>query len=94
MASSSKTKFSSKQGQVSSRPPLRKPTFIKVYELKPGTSGHNLTVKVLSSNIKKGRSVSQNLRQTRIAECIIGDETGTIIFTARNDQGISYFLYS
>ncbi|XP_057540011.1 uncharacterized protein At4g28440-like [Amaranthus tricolor] len=86
MASSSKTKFSSKQGQVSSRPPLRKPTFIKVYELKPGTSGHNLTVKVLSSNIKKGRSVSQNLRQTRIAECIIGDETGTIIFTARNDQ--------
>ncbi|KAJ8438263.1 hypothetical protein Cgig2_030628 [Carnegiea gigantea] len=71
------------------KPALRKPTFIKVDQLKPGTSGHTLTVKVLSSTtvLKRGRSVSQNLRNTRIAECVIGDETGTIIFTARNDQG-------
>jgi len=73
------------------KPALRKPTFIKVDQLKPGTSGHTLIVKVLSSNtvLKRGRSVSQNLRNTRIAECVVGDETGTIIFTARNDQGIS-----
>ncbi|KAJ7968599.1 Nucleic acid-binding, OB-fold-like protein [Quillaja saponaria] len=28
----------------------------------------------------------RTFRQTRIAECLIGDETGTILFTARNDQ--------
>jgi hypothetical protein len=25
----------------------------------------------------------------RIAECVVGDETGSIIFTARNEQGDS-----
>lgn len=66
----------------------RKPVFTKVDQLKPGTSGHTLTAKVVSSNtvLQKGRAASPHLRQTRIAECVIGDETGTIIFTARNDQ--------
>ncbi|XP_022723631.1 uncharacterized protein At4g28440-like [Durio zibethinus] len=66
----------------------RKPVFVKVDELKPGTNGHTLIVKVLSSNmvLQKGRAASQHLRQTRIAECLVGDETGTILFTARNDQ--------
>ncbi|KAK6946679.1 hypothetical protein RJ641_000152 [Dillenia turbinata] len=70
------------------KPGLRKPVFIKVDQLKPGTTGHTLTVKVLSSNtvLQRGRSVSQHLRHTRIAECLVGDETGTIVFTARNDQ--------
>ncbi|XP_052179186.1 uncharacterized protein At4g28440-like [Diospyros lotus] len=67
---------------------LRKPVFVKVSDLKPGTSGHTLTVKVLSSNtvLQKGRPAAQHLRQTRIAECLVGDETGAILFTARNDQ--------
>ncbi|CAN1129638.1 Uncharacterized protein At4g28440 [Linum perenne] len=69
----------------------RKPVFVKVQQLKPGTQGHNLIVKVLSSNPvsqqQQGRpAVSQRLRNNRIAECLIGDETGTILFTARNDQ--------
>ncbi|XP_021890269.1 uncharacterized protein At4g28440-like [Carica papaya] len=70
------------------KPGLRKPVFITVDQLKPGTSGHTLTVKVLESKtvLQKGRSVSQHLRQTRIAECLVGDETGTIVFTARNEQ--------
>ena len=74
--------------QGNAKPGLRKPVFTKVDQLKPGTTGHTLTVKVLSSNtvLQKGRSVSQHLRQTRVAECLIGDETGTIVFTARNDQ--------
>ncbi|KAJ8768747.1 hypothetical protein K2173_023651 [Erythroxylum novogranatense] len=29
----------------------RKPVFVKVEDLKPGTTGHNLTVKVVSSKI-------------------------------------------
>ncbi|XVF78641.1 hypothetical protein PTKIN_Ptkin14bG0151400 [Pterospermum kingtungense] len=73
---------------TATKPGLRKPVFTKVDQLKPGTTGHTLIVKVLSSNLvlQKGRSVSQHLRQTRIAECLIGDETGSILFTARNDQ--------
>ncbi|XP_061371439.1 uncharacterized protein At4g28440-like [Gastrolobium bilobum] len=71
------------------KPAKRKPVFTKVDQLKPGTNGHTLVAKVLSSNtvLQKGRpSTSQNLRPTLIAECLIGDDTGTIIFTARNEQ--------
>ncbi|KDP24090.1 hypothetical protein JCGZ_25747 [Jatropha curcas] len=72
----------------------RKPVFIKVEELKPGTTGHNLTVKVLNSKavpVPKPRrapmSLSQRpVRPARISECLVGDETGSIVFTARNDQ--------
>ncbi|XP_022139613.1 uncharacterized protein At4g28440-like [Momordica charantia] len=76
------------QSNAEARPGLRKPVFVKVEQLKPGTNGHTLTVKVVTSNtvLQKGRSVSQHLRQTRIAECLVGDETGTILLTARNDQ--------
>ncbi|WOL11022.1 hypothetical protein Cni_G19783 [Canna indica] len=65
----------------------RKPVFTKVDQLKPGTTGHTLTAKVLSSKtvLNKGAAAA-HLRPTRIAECLIGDETGTIVFTARNDQ--------
>lgn len=78
------------------KPGLRKPVFVKVDHLKPGTSGHTLTVKVLESNTvlnKKPRNPSsfrgpsfQQQQPSRIAECLVGDETGTILFTARNDQ--------
>lgn len=84
------------QSNAAGRPGLRKPVFVKIEQLKPGTNGHTLTVKVVSSNtvLQKGRSVSQHLRQTRIAECLVGDETGTILFTARNDQGMEFRLCS
>ncbi|KVI01017.1 uncharacterized protein At4g28440-like [Cynara cardunculus var. scolymus] len=72
----------------------RKPVFLKVGELKPGTTGNTLAVKVLSSTTvldKKSRNTSSfsgrsGAAHTHIAECLIGDETGTIVFTARNDQ--------
>jgi len=66
---------------------LRKPVFTKVDQLTPGSSGHNLVVKVLSAQLvlEKGRPDAP-IRQMRIAECLVGDETGTILFTARNDQ--------
>ncbi|XP_022715837.1 uncharacterized protein At4g28440-like [Durio zibethinus] len=66
----------------------RKPVFVKVDQLKPGTNGHTLIANVLSFNmvLQKGRAAFQHHRQTRIAECLLGDETGTILFTARNDQ--------
>ncbi|XVF66782.1 hypothetical protein PTKIN_Ptkin10aG0065800 [Pterospermum kingtungense] len=78
-------------GQVT---PKRKPVFVKVEDLKPGTSGHTLIVKVVETtpvkiSHKPNRSRSLLSRSTppdRIAECVVGDETGTIIFTARNEQ--------
>ncbi|KAK7302825.1 hypothetical protein RJT34_13722 [Clitoria ternatea] len=75
--------------QEGDKPTKRKPVFTKVDQLKPGTNGHTLVAKVLSSNtvLNKARpSSSQNPRPSLIAECLIGDETGTIIFTARNQQ--------
>lgn len=81
---------------------LRKPVFVKVDQLKPGTYGHTLTVKVLDANTvlsKKPRNPTsfrapplQQQQPTRIAECLVGDDTGTILFTARNDQGIPISL--
>ncbi|KAI8000204.1 Uncharacterized protein LOK49_LG09G00319 [Camellia lanceoleosa] len=78
---------------------MRKPVFTKVDQLRPGTSGHNLIVKVVSSNmvLQKDRPDGPQVRQMhadqkkvgqmRIAECLVRDETRTIVFTTRNDQG-------
>uniref|UniRef100_A0A2P2KKW2 Uncharacterized protein At4g28440 isoform X2 n=1 Tax=Rhizophora mucronata TaxID=61149 RepID=A0A2P2KKW2_RHIMU len=77
-----------------SKPVLRKPVFTKVEQLRPGTSGHTLTVKVVSTKmvLQKGRPNGPQVRQMRIAECLVGDETGMIVFTARNDQGTLFAL--
>ncbi|WOK99245.1 hypothetical protein Cni_G07957 [Canna indica] len=71
-----------------SKPAMRKPEFIKVDQLRPGTNGHTLTVKVVSSKmvLQKGRPTGPQVRQMRLAECLVGDETGIIVFTARNEQ--------
>ncbi|GAA0158678.1 hypothetical protein Leryth_005035 [Lithospermum erythrorhizon] len=76
--------------------PKRKPVFVKVEALKPGTTGHNLVVKVLSSTPvtttkpAPARSTAPPLdrrpRTSRIAECLIADDTASILFTARNEQ--------
>lgn len=70
------------------KPGMRKPVFTKVDQLRPGTNGHTLTVKVVTAKmvLQKGRSDSSQVRQMRIAECSVGDETGVIVFTARNEQ--------
>lgn len=67
---------------------LRKPVFTKVDQLRPGTNGHTLTVKVVSTKmvLQKGRPDGPQVRQMRIAECLVGDETAIIVFTARNEQ--------
>jgi replication factor A1 len=78
-----------------SKPGLRKPVFTKVEQLRPGTGGHTLTVKVVSAKmvLQKGRADGPQVRQMKIAECLVGDETGLIIFTARNDQGFFFFFF-
>ncbi|KAH0674419.1 hypothetical protein KY284_025506 [Solanum tuberosum] len=52
----------------------------KVNQLRPLDFGVNITVKVISKKLIAQRN--------RIAECLVGDETGIIIFTARNDQDV------
>jgi replication factor A1 len=73
---------------AAANPGLRKPVFVKVDQLRPGTSGHTLTVKVVSAKLvlQKSRPDGNQVRQVRIAECLVGDETGVIVFTARNEQ--------
>ncbi|KAK9925280.1 hypothetical protein M0R45_033609 [Rubus argutus] len=70
------------------QPAKRKPVFKKVHQLQPDTKGHTLIVKVVDSKtvLQKGRPDGIQVRQMKIAECLVGDETGTIIFTARNEQ--------
>jgi replication factor A1 len=52
----------------------------RVEQLRPGTHGHNLVVKVLHSKMVLQRGRQQMMR---IAECMAGDESGIIVFTAR-----------
>ncbi|KAI4339332.1 hypothetical protein MLD38_024288 [Melastoma candidum] len=65
----------------SSKSELAKPSFKKVSELRPLDNGVNLTVKVLDA-----KAVVPRGRQMRTTECLVGDETGIIVFVARNDQ--------
>ncbi|XWS63660.1 hypothetical protein CRYUN_Cryun06bG0120200 [Craigia yunnanensis] len=79
---------SPKGSEMAESKPLRKPVFTKVDQLRPATSGHTLTIKIASTKmvLQKGRADGPQVRQMRIAECLVGDETGMIIFTARNEQ--------
>lgn len=65
----------------------QKKQFSKVNQLRPLDTGLNLTVKVINA-----KTVAQRGRnQGRFSECLVGDETGIIIFSARNDQGEHLF---
>ncbi|MCO5558819.1 hypothetical protein L7F22_012407 [Adiantum nelumboides] len=78
------------QQQRQQKPPqqLRKPVFVTVDQLIPGTAGHNLVVKVVSTNLvmQRGRPGLSTARQVRISESVVGDQTAVIVFTARNEQ--------
>nr|GEX16047.1 hypothetical protein [Tanacetum cinerariifolium] len=67
--------------------PKRKHVFTKVDNPRPRTSGHNPIVKVIGAKLvlQKGKP---NDRQMRIAKCLVGDETRSILFTARNNQDV------
>lgn len=54
-----------------------------VTDLRPSTKGHNLTVKVLEAE-----QVAQHRSRVPVAECLVGDETGTIILAVRNSEQV------
>eukprot|EP01115_Flamella_aegyptia_P005926 TRINITY_DN24923_c0_g1_i1.p1 TRINITY_DN24923_c0_g1~~TRINITY_DN24923_c0_g1_i1.p1 ORF type:complete len:138 (+),score=25.16 TRINITY_DN24923_c0_g1_i1:83-496(+) len=64
---------------------LRPAQFSTVEALKPGTHGHNLTLKVVSSTVVVEKTRTDNSK-IKIAECLVGDNTGCIVLTARNEQ--------
>eukprot|EP00475_Leptophrys_vorax_P012223 TRINITY_DN1863_c0_g1_i2.p1 TRINITY_DN1863_c0_g1~~TRINITY_DN1863_c0_g1_i2.p1 ORF type:complete len:157 (-),score=57.46 TRINITY_DN1863_c0_g1_i2:210-680(-) len=68
---------------------VRPAVFIKVADLEPDSHGHNLKVIVTDVKTVLDRPRFDGSR-LRIAEATIGDETGTVLFTARNEQ-IDFF---
>jgi len=77
--------YSIRASIMSSVIPKQKPIFVKVNSLKPESNGHNLIVKVVNTVVVVEKTRGDNSK-IRIAECLIGDETGCIILTARNEQ--------
>ena len=66
---------------------LRKPVFTTIDQLRPQTHGHTLTARVISARTVLDKP-STHLGRTRVAECLVGDSTGTVLVTARNEQGM------
>eukprot|EP00803_Ostreobium_quekettii_P001513 evm.model.scf_274.10 EVM.evm.TU.scf_274.10 scf_274:71184-71888(-) len=64
----------------------QQPVFAKVESLRPNTKGHNLVVKVAEANEVANRPRGSGGKPMPMAECLVGDETGCIIFTARGSQ--------
>jgi replication factor A1 len=64
---------------------LRVPSFVTVEQLKPGSLGHNLVVMVVSSQVVVDKSRPDGSK-VKVAEAVVGDQTGCITLTARNDQ--------
>ena len=60
--------------------------FVKVDALKPGLRNVNVTVKVV--NIGEPRSVTsrRDISVHRVAEALVGDETGCVLLTLWDDQ--------
>ncbi|KAL6784713.1 hypothetical protein ACKKBF_B02915 [Auxenochlorella protothecoides x Auxenochlorella symbiontica] len=57
-----------------------------VESLRPDAQGLRLLVKVVDVKTVLDKAPRPNGRTQKVAECLIGDETGTILFTARNEQ--------
>eukprot|EP00823_Brevimastigomonas_motovehiculus_P005522 TRINITY_DN408_c0_g1_i1.p1 TRINITY_DN408_c0_g1~~TRINITY_DN408_c0_g1_i1.p1 ORF type:complete len:156 (-),score=38.18 TRINITY_DN408_c0_g1_i1:357-770(-) len=76
-----------KEAKVATKPVKKPAVFVKVSNLLPGTHGHNLKVKVVEC---KETPAPTKGSKAKLAEALIADSTGCILFTARNDQ-INFF---
>eukprot|EP00914_Ancora_sagittata_P001965 GHVO01004503.1.p1 GENE.GHVO01004503.1~~GHVO01004503.1.p1 ORF type:complete len:200 (+),score=22.23 GHVO01004503.1:68-667(+) len=66
--------------------PLAKPEFLKVKMIEPGTRGLNLLAKVLAPPERKLERARPDGSTFSVGEAVIGDETGTVRMTLRNQQ--------
>ncbi|EGC29947.1 hypothetical protein DICPUDRAFT_42156, partial [Dictyostelium purpureum] len=55
----------------------------KVSSLKPLSSGHNLVLKVISTRVVIEKDID---KKEIISEAVVGDETGVITLTVKNEQ--------
>jgi len=64
---------------------LQPAVFTTVAQLSPQTHGHNLVVKVVNKSVVVEKVRTDNSK-IRIAECLVGDATASVVMTARNEQ--------
>eukprot|EP01103_Thecamoeba_quadrilineata_P002242 TRINITY_DN12232_c0_g1_i1.p2 TRINITY_DN12232_c0_g1~~TRINITY_DN12232_c0_g1_i1.p2 ORF type:complete len:143 (+),score=24.49 TRINITY_DN12232_c0_g1_i1:24-431(+) len=64
---------------------LRPAVFTNVDQLKPTTRGHNLVLKVQNSKVVVEKTRADGTKVS-VAEAVVGDQTGIITLTARNEQ--------
>jgi len=67
------------------KPPLRKPVFITMSQLEPGTRV-NMHLKVASVKIIRERKRYDGGAMNRVAECIVGDQYGCVKLMAYDEQ--------
>lgn len=60
--------------------------------VEPGSKGHNLVLKVVSSNVVVEKTRTDSSR-VKIAEALVGDQTGVIVLTARNSTPCPIIIY-
>ncbi len=53
--------------------------------MQPGTHGHNLVVRVLEKKVVVDREDANGVT-LKLEECLVGDDTGRMYFTARNGK--------
>jgi len=68
----------------STKPALRKPVFVQIKDVEPG-SRVNLHLKVASVNIVSEKPRYDGTKYV-LADCIVGDQTGSVLFSAKNEQ--------
>lgn len=58
----------------------------KVAKLQPGGKGYNLVLKVVDVHMVVDKKTHDNASSLRVAEAIVGDDTGVIVLSAKNEQ--------
>ncbi|PRW33839.1 Nucleic acid- OB-fold [Chlorella sorokiniana] len=64
----------------------QKPVFSGIEALRPDTSGWNLVVKVVDAKVVVDKPARGPLKPQKVAECTVGDASGVVLLTARNEQ--------
>ena len=67
------------------KPALRKPTFIQINKLEPG-SRCNMHLRVHSVKVIRERKRYDGGAMNRVAECLVGDEFGCVKLIATDEQ--------
>ena len=61
------------------------PVFVEIKDLRPTKTGLNITVKVVSSKTVVDRTKPDGSK-VLVSECMVGDGSGIVVFTAKNEQ--------